>query len=184
MDNTPPRNGLIAFYTALAVVSLIAIKPAFDSYYDRMLGSAVADRLATYDDLEVRAATEADWNRRLCRHEELAQLEPDQRSCTGSPITETMARLAGQGRRAIPQIRPEVTQPMNLDPLRGWAELPQEVAEPSPEPPATVEEGEANAPAADLTPSPAAETDTPPADPTPSPAAEADPTDSPSGAGE
>lgn len=134
MDKTPPRNRLIAFYTALAVATLISLKPAFDSYFDKMRQSAVQDRLATYSDLTTVEEAEADWNRELCREDQLAQLESGDRRCTGSPIAETMAQLARRGRTAMPQIRPEAPAEPNLDPLRGWSELPQEVEEPEPEP--------------------------------------------------
>lgn len=42
MDNTPPRNRLIALYTAIAVATLLGLKPALDTYFDRMHISAVA----------------------------------------------------------------------------------------------------------------------------------------------
>lgn len=45
MDNTPPRNRLIAFYTALAVVILIALKPVFDTYFDRMYSRTRIERV-------------------------------------------------------------------------------------------------------------------------------------------
>lgn len=40
MDKSPPRNGLIAFYAALAVVILFSLKPLFDSYFDAILSEA------------------------------------------------------------------------------------------------------------------------------------------------
>jgi hypothetical protein len=130
MDKTPPRNRLIAFYTALAVATLLALKPAFDSYFDRMKTTAVQDRLVTYDDLQVVQEAEAEWSRELCLENELAQLESaDQRRCTGRSIEETMQQLARRGRTAMPAIRPEASEEPNLDALRGWTERPQEVPE-------------------------------------------------------
>lgn len=45
MDKTPPRNRLIALYTGIAVVTLMALKPAFDAYFDRMHVATQLERI-------------------------------------------------------------------------------------------------------------------------------------------
>lgn len=131
MDNTPPRNRLIAFYTLLAVATLAMLKPAFDAYYDQMFESARADRLATYDDMAELRDTEARWR---------SALETGDMS-----IHDAMEQLGEQGRTAMPQIAPEAPAEMNMDPLRGWSHMPEGTGMPDPQP----EEGEAADPLLD-----------------------------------
>ncbi|HJL20313.1 MAG TPA: hypothetical protein RMH99_31895 [Sandaracinaceae bacterium LLY-WYZ-13_1] len=139
MDKTPPRNRLIAFYTALAVATLMSLKPAFDAYFDRMKTSAVEDRLNTYTDLDARYRAQLDWARSLCRRDEIQRAhawlreehpgEQFSTECTGASIEDRMDQLARRGRTAMPAIRPEAPAEMNMDPLVGWAEMPNEVPE-------------------------------------------------------
>lgn len=113
MDKSPPRNGLIAIIGVLSVATLIAIKPGFDAYYDGMHREAMADRLETYSDLNQLEAARADWDRRL--------------HSGSTPIDQAMTQLAERGRTAFPAIRPQPPAELNLDPLTGWAQLPQEL---------------------------------------------------------
>lgn len=209
MDKTPPRNRLIALYTALAVVTLLGLKPAFDAYFDRMHISALAQgieqgfveatvvgepgsqaRLAAAGALEGRTdALRRCYDERVAERpglvgslearvrsdngvvsvrlegegiddpalmdcvrtalESLAGLPPtevrlriafaptdadaakqqwrDALATGPMTIDDAMARLGRQGRMAFPQIRPQRAGEMNLDALRGWAQLPQEL---------------------------------------------------------
>jgi len=118
MDDTPPRNRLIAFYSLLAVGTLMVLKPAFDSYYDRMYDRAVDDRLASYNDRTIVAERdvaplsqrEAEWETSL--------------SSGSMPIDRAMAQIAQRGRTGIPQIAPQATAEQNMDALNGWSESP------------------------------------------------------------
>lgn len=229
MDKTPPRNRLIALYTALAVVTLLALKPALDAYFDRMhiatqveriregfveasivgdpgaeARQAAARALAASNDalarcyearlqenpgitgaLEARVRNQNDMvtvqldesglsDPQLveCTRTALesmvelpasevqlrivyaptqadaAKLEWAQALATGPvPIREAMARLSRQGRMADPKIRPQRTGEMNLDPLRGWSQLPREVPPQVRQQAAPAEGAEAAAPA-------------------------------------
>ncbi len=116
MDDTPPRNRLIALYTALAVVTLLALKPAFDAYYDRMHSAAAAQVLEIGQDLAPLEQVRGEWAGR------------------DEAIERGMQQLAERGRLGIPAISPSSEGEMNLDPLRGWGQLPREVRLPSPQP--------------------------------------------------
>lgn len=108
----PPRNGIIFFFVVLSVATLAALKPAFDSYYDSMYRANVDQRLETYSDLTDVEQAKSRWEAEL-----------------GS-IDDDIAQLS----RARPTtIVPQHSEEMNLDPLRGWNQLPQELP-PLPEP--------------------------------------------------
>lgn len=129
MDDTPPRNRLIALYTALAVVTLLALKPVFDAYYDRMHTAAAAQVLEIGQDLAPLEQVRSEWAGR------------------DEAIERGMQQLAERGRLGVPAIAPSSAGEMNLDPLRGWGQLPREVRLPSPPPaPAPPPEPEAPAP--------------------------------------
>ena len=124
MDDTPPRNRLIAFYTLLAVGTLMVMKPAFDSYYDRMYDRAVDDRLEQYNSELIVAEREV-----LSLSEREAQWETSL-SSGAIPIHRAMRQVA-QGRTRVPQVAPQAPAEQNMDPLTGWTQLPNEDA-PSP----------------------------------------------------
>ncbi|MEQ8456077.1 MAG: hypothetical protein RLO52_11655 [Sandaracinaceae bacterium] len=124
MDDTPPRNRLIAFYTLLAVGTLMVMKPAFDSYYDRMYDRAVDDRLEQYNSELIVAEREV-----LSLSEREAQWETSL-SSGAIPIHRAMQQVA-QGRTRVPQVAPQAPAEQNMDPLTGWTQLPNEDA-PSP----------------------------------------------------
>ncbi|HEY8429728.1 MAG TPA: hypothetical protein VIL20_15195 [Sandaracinaceae bacterium] len=105
MDNTPPRNRLIALYTALAVVTLLALKPAFDAYFDRMWVSARTRGLEIGQDLAPLERARAEWARR------------------DEAIRSAMRELSNRGRLGVPAIAPRLDD-ANRDALRGWAQLP------------------------------------------------------------
>ena len=124
MDDTPPRNRLIAFYTLLAVGTLMVMKPAFDSYYDRMYDRAVDDRLEQYNSELIVAEREV-----LSLSVREAQWETSL-SSGAIPIHRAMQQVA-QGRTRVPQVAPQAPAEQNMDPLTGWTQLPNEDA-PSP----------------------------------------------------
>lgn len=127
MDDTPPRNRLIAFYTLLAVGTLMVMKPAFDSYYDRMYDRAVDDRLERYNgelivagrDVAPLAEREAQWETSL--------------SSGPMPIQRAMEQVAQRGRMGVPQVMPQAPAEQNMDALTGWSQLPNPDAPSAPE---------------------------------------------------
>lgn len=225
MDKTPPRNRLIALYSAIAVFTLLGLKPALDAYFDQMHGVLTAQGVDRgFVELEVlgelpdqaRAAAEhaLDGPRkriRACVEERLSagapatgraearlraangvvsvQLEnahfndPSIANCAQAaletfvpgairvdelrlgvvlagtqadaselawqqalatgPVTiaDAKARLA-RGRMSEAAVRPQAGGEMNVDALRGWAELPQEVNLPAANAPAEGESAE------------------------------------------
>jgi hypothetical protein len=177
MDKTPPRNQLIALYSALAVVTLFALKPAFDSYFDQMLQDASGRSLEIGRDTADLDQARARWTER----------EPY--------IVAAMEKLSRQGRITNAQLRP--VQPEGVNPAeRHWNIMPEDqlpqvpqrpapvVAPPAPVAPeaAPAEAAPAEAPAAEAaapaqpeeaaapTPAAPAAVDAPPARPVPAPA--------------
>jgi hypothetical protein len=121
MDKTPPRINVIAFYTLLSVITLVVLKPAFDSYFDKMRTSAVQDRLVRYDDTAAVREMVEGWESTLnCG---TAGNEP----CPSGarPVTETIEQIASQGRDRIAGIAPRRPDgdPSARDAVRGWSEL-------------------------------------------------------------
>jgi hypothetical protein len=127
MDKTPPRNKLIAIYSALAVVTLVALKPAFDSYFDLTRRSAVERSLEVGEDLsEVRLAQQQWASRDVF-------------------VREAMDRLARpQARLTVPQLRPRPADDVRPSD-RHWNILPEDQRPryPSPPPPPPPVEPEA-----------------------------------------
>lgn len=111
-DDTPPRNRVIAAYTALAVMTLIGLKFVFDSYLDASRRSVRTEQLRTS---QATAALE-----------EYRERQRERLAGGAMPIERAMSELARRGRNAFPLIRPAPSQ--DLDPLRGWAQLPREPA--------------------------------------------------------
>ncbi|MGE0785918.1 MAG: hypothetical protein AB7S26_09540 [Sandaracinaceae bacterium] len=109
-----PNNLVILVLVILSASTLILLAPLFVAYYDGMRQEAVSDRLARYDDLQPLNEAHAAW-------------EAGSRT-----IDDDIVRFAA-GRPGL--VAPRQTEPMNLDPLRGWNQLPNEIVEPEPEPP-------------------------------------------------
>jgi hypothetical protein len=128
MDNTPPRNRLIALYSALAVVTLVALKPAFDAYFDRMQRRQTDLHLEGDGDMLALDEARGRWENTVGNPWVLGD---DRR-----PIDRAMAELAERPREELRAIAPNTAGEMDLDPLRGWTRLPREVqAPPTPEAP-------------------------------------------------
>jgi hypothetical protein len=83
-DVTPPRNRLIVLYAVLAALTLLALKPAFDAYFDTMLVSATDQGLAIGNDLADIQEARLQW----------ALREP--------AIEQAMQQIAREGRTAPP----------------------------------------------------------------------------------
>src|SRR5690348_8366762 len=92
MDNTPPRNRLIAFYALLATLALASLKPAFDSYYDRMHQRATGIALHEGADIQELGEVRAEWQRGL--------------SGGRAPIAAVVQRMGAEGRAAFPEVAP------------------------------------------------------------------------------
>ncbi|AKF06456.1 hypothetical protein [Sandaracinus amylolyticus] len=110
-DDTPPRNRVIFTYTVLAVITLIGLKYVFDSYMD------VSRRDRRRENIEESRTTA-----------ELAEYRESQREALrggAMPVDRAIDELGRRGRGAFPLIRPAASQ--DLDPLRGWQQLPREL---------------------------------------------------------
>jgi translation initiation factor IF-2 len=115
MDKTPPRNRLIAIYSALAVVTLFALKPVFDSYFDQALQQASSLSLEIGQDTADLDRSRAEWGARDVY------------------VAEAMERLSRQGRTRIPQLRPRPTE--GIAPAeRHWNIMPEEQRPQAPAP--------------------------------------------------
>lgn len=124
MDKTPPANLLIAVVAVFSVIVLMGLKPLFDAYYSEMRQVAIAAQQERYQPERAVREARTQWSESLHNG--------------AMPIEEAMSQVA-QGRGRIPAIAPRRDREMNLDPLRGWAQLRQEVpegAEPPPPAPA------------------------------------------------
>jgi hypothetical protein len=134
-DDSPPRNGVIAFYTVLAVAVLVGTDFLLDSYFAKMMDAEVHEKVLTRGlDLAYETRTK------------------EQEALEKSGIGNAMRTLAQQGRAGAPGIAPE--SGAGKAAIQGWSQLKREGVEPAASP-----EGAA-APATDDTPSAAP----PPAD--------------------
>lgn len=118
-----PWNAWVLLMGVLTVLTLAALKPAFDAYYAGMLDRTVERHLATYDDLAVLEAANARAEAAL--------------GGGRLPIDRAMEQLATRGRLAFPAISPRPGAEQNLAALRGWGQMPQELPDlraPEPEP--------------------------------------------------
>jgi hypothetical protein len=111
-DDSPPRNGVIAFYTVLAVAVLIGTDFLLDSYFAKMMDAEVHEKVLTRG-LEVPYEMRA---------KEQAALEK-------SGIGNAMRALAQQGRSASPLIAPE--SGAGKGQVAGWSQLKRDVGEPA-----------------------------------------------------
>jgi len=119
-NNAPPRNLIILVCAIGSALLLVFAKFGFDAYYDGMTAWTVEQQQTRYDDLEPVRATHAEWN---------GQLDQGNRMSIG----DAMEQLGERGRNGFPAIRPQAGD-MNVGPLEGWNQLPQEVVRPEVEP--------------------------------------------------
>ncbi|GAB4198008.1 MAG: hypothetical protein OHK0013_06690 [Sandaracinaceae bacterium] len=117
-DDTPPRNGVIFFYTVLVVLTLICLKFVMDSFLDSS-----------------RRAIRAQHLERSRANELLAEHREREREALGSgemPIDRAMRELAQRGRGAFPQVRPFPSTDRGA--LEGWNRRGPTEAPVTPEP--------------------------------------------------
>jgi hypothetical protein len=123
-DDSPPRNGIIFFYTVLTVFMLIGVKFLLDSYFASMMGAELQEKVYSRGMAEVQAV----------RSKEAETLQKG-----AMPIDQAMRTLGQRGRAASALIAPQSGQGMQE--LSGWSQMKREVAPlaPKPEPVAPVE---------------------------------------------
>lgn len=103
-DDSPPRNGVIAFYTVLTVVVLLGTTFLLDSYFAKMMDLEVHEKVLTRG-LDLAVETKAK------EHEALEK----------AGLANAKRALAQQGRGASPLIAPE--SGAGKAPVEGWSQL-------------------------------------------------------------
>jgi hypothetical protein len=111
-DDSPPRNGIIFFYTVLTVFMLIGVKFLLDSYFASMMGAEYHEKVYSRGMAEVAAV----------RAKEAETLSKGQ-----LPISQAMRMIGQRGRAASPAIAP--TSGANAPEVAGWSQLKRAVAE-------------------------------------------------------
>jgi hypothetical protein len=116
-DDSPPRNGVIFFYTVLTLFVLVGVKLLLDSYFVRIMEGEVHDKVLTRG-LESVADLRAKEKETLDR----------------SGIDGAIKTLAQRGRTASPLIVPQSGQ--GKPAVSGWSQLQraQAAAAPTPTP--------------------------------------------------
>jgi hypothetical protein len=115
-DDSPPRNGIIFFYTVLTVFVLVGVKFLLDSYFANMLGAEMQEKVYSAGLDEVK---------------ELRQKEAEKLQRGAMPIDQAMRLLGQRGRSASSVIAP---QGGNAPEIGGWSQLKREVAAAQPAP--------------------------------------------------
>lgn len=137
-DDSPPRNGVIAFYTVLAVSVLVGTDFLLDSYFAKMMDAEVHEKVLT-------RGLDLAYETRVKEQEALEK----------SGLGNAMRTLAQQGRAGAPAIAPESGAGKGA--IQGWSQLKREVAAPA------AGSSQGAAPATDGTPPAAPPADAPPA---------------------
>ena len=101
-DDSPPRNGTIFFYTVLTVFLLVLVKILLDSYFAKMMDTAVHDKVLTRGMEEVQA------------------LRASEKQKLGS-VEAAMKAVAQRGRTGIPEVAPKKGE--SSAPIEGWREM-------------------------------------------------------------
>jgi hypothetical protein len=117
-DDSPPRNGVILFYTVLAVLTLVGLKFVMDSFHDSS-----------------RLAIQAQHLERSRSSQVLAEYREQVSQALGEgemPIDRAMQELAQRGRGAFPQVRPFPSTDRGA--LEGWNRRGPTAAPVTPEP--------------------------------------------------
>jgi hypothetical protein len=114
-DDSPPRNGVIFFYTILTLFVLVGVKLLLDSYFVKTMESEIHDKVLT---------------RGLERVADLRAREKETLERSG--IDGAIKTLAQRGRTASPLIVPQSGQGMPAVP--GWSQLPRAQAAAAPAP--------------------------------------------------
>jgi hypothetical protein len=107
-DDSPPRNGVIAFYTVLAVAVLIGTDFLLDSYFAKIMDAEVHEKVLT-------RGLDLAYETRAKEHDALEK----------SGIGNAMRSLAQQGRTSSPLIAPESGAGKGA--IQGWSQLKREL---------------------------------------------------------
>jgi hypothetical protein len=126
-DNTEPRDGLIIKVGVVAIVTVVVLRVALGSYFDRAIrteelhkvGEAAADSLA-----HLRAS------------------EAQRLSAGAMPIAKAMDEWVKHG-RTDPELAPSASH--DLQPLQGWIKMPADVPLFMSSPPPPVPDADAGA---------------------------------------
>lgn len=110
-DDSPPRNGVIFFYTVLTVFVLIGVKFLLDSYFEKTMDAEVHDKVLTRGMEEVAAMRE---------HERTV--------LGGDKMQAAKLELSRRGRMGVPSVKPASGQ--GMPEVKGWTLLGRDVAEP------------------------------------------------------
>jgi hypothetical protein len=132
-DDSPPRNGIIFFYTVLTVFMLVGVKFLLDSYFANMMGAEVHEKVLSRGMAEVAA---------------VRAKEADQLKGGSLPIDQAIRLIGQRGRGASALIAPQ--SGAGAAEISGWSQLKRAGAQAAPAP-AT---NEAAAPAAPEAPAP------------------------------
>lgn len=129
-DNSLPRNGVIAFYSALTVVVLFTLKFVFDSYFHMMIDEVHRERAAMAALPSCAANAPAAEVGVSCRRgtssmDELQSMRARETEMLGGghgamPVDNAMRSLASS--RSNPMVAPEASTEMA--PIKGWTHIP------------------------------------------------------------
>jgi hypothetical protein len=111
-DDSPPRNGVIFFYTVLTVFVLIGVKFLLDSYFAKTMDAEIHDKVLTRGMEQVTALRAA----------EKAELEKTLKTAKG--------QYAAMGRSGL--IAP--TSGRDKPEVQGWTQLGRKVEVAAPQP--------------------------------------------------
>jgi hypothetical protein len=107
-DDSPPRNGVIMFYTVLAVVSLFGVAQLLKSYFANIMHTEFTEKVFT-----VGLAETAEFKAR------------EQETLDKSGINNAIKLYAARGHSASPVLRSE--SGANKPGITGWSQLKREV---------------------------------------------------------
>jgi hypothetical protein len=124
-DDSPPRNGIIFFYTVLAVFMLIGVKFLLDSYFASMMNAEMYEKIYSRGMEQVAAV----------REKEAQQLQKG-----NVPIEQAIRLIAQRGRGASPLITPEGS-PVAPE-ISGWSQMKRNLPEAPKAVPAPVQPAE------------------------------------------
>ncbi len=115
-DDSPPRNGIIAFYAVLTVFCLLGIKFLLDSYFVKTMDQEIHDKVLTQG------------------FDEVTELRAKEQAELADSVAAAKKQVA-TGRTASPLIRPASGE--GKPEVAGWSQLGRKIADtPAPAAPA------------------------------------------------